>query len=256
MIRRAGFLSLLATQGLWVSLRTPRLPPAEGPEQGTEGEGPRLSMLALGDSIVAGVGVSRSVDALPASLARQLAGQGGLRVHWRALGCNGARSAWVLEQLAPRSSTEYAPDVLVISNGINDVTTLHSEAAVLDRLLAVVQAAERRFPETLVCQLGLPPLGWFPALPQPLRQALGQRASRIDTVLGERLADRPATLHLPLEAAPDFGQFASDGYHPGEAGVEDWAGFLAPKLLEWLKKCALREASGISGADDSGPLAP
>ncbi len=262
MIRRAGFLSLLATQGLWTSFRTPRLPPASGPVDGVEGEGPRLTLLALGDSIIAGVGVRRSLDALPATLARQLANVGGRRVHWRALGSNGARSSWVLEQLeqfkqaVPPSAT---PDLLVISNGINDVTTPQSESAVLDQLLAVVHAAERRFPHALVCQLGLPPLGEFPALPQPLRQALGRRASRIDQALGRRLAGRPATVHLPLEGSPDFGQFAHDGYHPGEAGVADWAGFLAPRLLDRLPGQAAGESRGprdTTSTDDSERLAP
>lgn len=251
MIRRAGFLSLLATQGLWASIRTPRLPPASGPVDGVEGAGPRLTLLALGDSIMAGVGVRRSQDALPASLARQLASAGGLRVHWQARGCNGARSSWVLEQLDRGVSSSAAPDLLVLSNGINDVTTPQSESAVLDQLLAVVNAAERRFPDALVCQLGLPPLGGFPALPQPLRQALGQRASRIDRALGRRLADRSATMHLPLEGSPDVRQFAHDGYHPGEAGVADWAGFLAPKLLDRLPDRAVGGPRGAIGADDS-----
>jgi lysophospholipase L1-like esterase len=255
MMRRAGYLSLLATQGLWVSRRTPRLPPAPGPVEGVEGKGPDLSLLALGDSIVAGVGVRCSRDALPARLARELSQRGRLGVRWRAQGLNGARSDWVLEQLESSPAPFMAPDLVVISNGINDTTTTRPEAAVLERLLAVVDAAERRYPGALVCQLGLPPLGGFPALPQPLRQVLGRRASRIDQALGERLADRSSTLHLPFDQSPDARQFASDGYHPAEDGVAAWAGFLAYRLLERLlaREASIRTGKGETG--DTGRLA-
>jgi lysophospholipase L1-like esterase len=257
MMRRAGFLSLLATQGLWVSRRTPRLPPAPGPVTGVvEGDEPDLSLLALGDSIVAGVGVRRSHDALPARLARELSRCGGVGVRWRARGLNGARSTWILQQLEQSPEPVAAPDLVVISNGINDVTTTRSEADVLERLVAVVEAAERRFPTALVCQLGLPPLGWFPALPQPLRQVLGQRASRIDQALGEHLAGRPTTLHLPFDQPPDVSQFASDGYHPGEIGVAAWAELLAPPLLDRLVPGEALVRPGAGETDDTGRPAP
>ena len=255
MIRRAGFLSLLATQGLWASRRTPRLPPAEGPVSGVEGDGPDVSMLALGDSIIAGVGVRRSRHALPACLARELAERGGVSVQWRARGQNGARSPWVLEQLRQPLAASQAPDLVVISNGINDLTTTRPEAAVLERLLAVVDAAERRFPAALVCQLGLPPLGRFPALPRPLRQVLGRRASRVDIALGRHLADRQATLHLPFDQPPDARQFASDGYHPDEAGVSAWVALLAPKLLDRLAARQVQEPHETDRTDDIGRLA-
>jgi lysophospholipase L1-like esterase len=256
MMRRAGYLFLLATQGLWVSWRTPRLPPAPGPVTGVEGDGSDLSLLALGDSIVAGVGVRSSRDALPARLALELMRCGGVGVRWRAQGLNGARSGWVLKQLESSPASFAAPDLVVISNGINDITTTQPEAAVLERLLAVVDAAERRFPGALVCQLGLPPLGGFPALPQPLRQVLGRRASRIDRALGKRLADRSRTLHLPFDQPPDARQFASDGYHPGEDGVAAWAGFLAHPLLERLTGSEAPVPKGNGETGDTGRLAP
>lgn len=254
-MRRAGYLVLLATQGLWVSRRTPRLPPAPGPVAGVEGHGSELSLLALGDSIVAGVGVRCSRDALPARLARELSRRGGVRVRWRAQGLNGARSDWVLEQIESSPAPFAAPDLVVISNGINDTTTPQTETAVLERMFAVVEAAERRYPGALVCQLGLPPLGGFPALPRPLRQVLGRRASRIDRALGERLADRSSTLHLPFDQSPDVRQFASDGYHPAEQGVAAWAGFLAPPLLERLVAREAPVRHGNGEIDDSGRLA-
>ena len=64
--------SLLLTQGLWAKWRTPRLPPAEGPTEGSFGNGPRLCLLAIGDSIIAGVGVESTWQAMPARLAERI----------------------------------------------------------------------------------------------------------------------------------------------------------------------------------------
>ncbi|MEE4175103.1 MAG: SGNH/GDSL hydrolase family protein [Xanthomonadales bacterium] len=231
MIGRLAYLSLLATQGLWASRRTPRLPPARGSTGGTVGAGVPLSLLAIGDSIIEGVGVTETRDALPARLALALSRRGAGEVRWQAVGRNGARSTWVLAQLG---QLEGDPDLVVISNGINDVTTTRPEHAVLERLLAVVDAAGQRFPHALIVQLGLPPLGGFPALPQPLRRTLGRRADRIDEALGERVRHAARVLHLPFDQMPDPDQFASDGYHPDESGVAVWAESLAPRLLERL----------------------
>lgn len=241
---RWSLLPLLITQGLWAARRTPRLPPAPGPAEGATGAGEAVSLLALGDSIIAGVGVERSEEALPAQLACAIAAQGGRAVHWQAWGLNGARSGWLLKQLAAPDLFTDAPDIVVFSNGINDVTSTRSEAAVVERLQAVIMAAEARFPEAILFQLGLPPLGVFPALPQPLRWVLGRRSDRIDTQLDTWLAQRPRAHFLPFQALPRADQFACDGYHPAAPAVTLWAESLAPTITARL---SARDAAAPSG---------
>ena len=194
--------------------------------------------MALGDSIIAGVGVETSDQALPSQLAVQLARRAGRTVYWTAAGLNGARSAWLLEHFEARTWPAASADLVVISNGINDVTTLRAESAVLEALKRVVEAAENCYPDALICQLGLPPLGAFPALPQPLRSVLGERAARIDRQLGEWLHSRPASVHLPFDGNPDPAQFARDGYHPAAGGITLWAEFLAGNVADRLAQPA------------------
>ncbi len=229
-MRRWSYLPLLATQGLWTKLRTPRLEPAPGTGEGVAGSGSPLRLFAVGDSIIAGVGVDTLDQALPAQLAEQLARRTRRAVEWRAEGLNGARSAWLLDRLERQAPDVGPVDLVVINIGINDVTTVRSEADVLAALQRVVNRSERAFPGAVICQLGLPPLGAFPALPQPLRSVLGERAARIDRRLGAWLATRPNTLHLPFDGAPAPDQFARDGYHPAPAAVTLWAEFLAERL--------------------------
>ena len=83
---------VLLIQGSWVRARTQRLPEADGPREGRCGTGPLLRMTALGDSIIAGVGVPSTAQALPARLAEALAARLGRDVWWDSKGRNGART--------------------------------------------------------------------------------------------------------------------------------------------------------------------
>lgn len=242
------YLSLLLTQGLWTSLRALRLPEASGPGEGVAGPAetpghPPLHLLALGDSIVAGVGVENSQEALPAQLAGALAGASGQAVRWYARGSNGCRSAGLvlsLDSLAPDLSP---PSVVLVSNGINDVTRPVTLAAVLNGMRDAIEALEARFPESLVVCPGLPPLGAFPALPEPLRAVLGRRAMAVDAAFARWTAKRQRVLHLPFSQAVLPGEFAADGYHPNAAGVRRWAQLLCAPVLAALERLA------VSGPD-------
>lgn len=221
------FLAVLMAQGPWVSRRTPRLPPAEGPGQGVHGEGPVLELLALGDSIIAGVGVAETEQALPSRFAAALARGQSRRVHWHAIGVNGQRSIALRAMLGGSWEAATPPDLVLVSNGINDVTRPGRPGAVLARLQGVLESMERRFPSSMILQLGLPPLGRFPALPRPLRTVLGSRAAAIDEALGEWIRSRPQIIHLPFNEPANPEDFAEDGYHPNVDGIRRWAGHLA-----------------------------
>ena len=80
---------VLVAQGVYTRLRTPRLPEATGPRSGVVGSGPMLRLLVLGDSSAAGVGVGLQRDALAGPLARALARQSHLQVHWQLLARTG-----------------------------------------------------------------------------------------------------------------------------------------------------------------------
>lgn len=70
---------LLWVQGIYVGRRAIRLPEAAGPKEMTGGS---FRMLVLGDSIVAGVGVTNTEDSLASQLASRLTEQRGELVNW------------------------------------------------------------------------------------------------------------------------------------------------------------------------------
>ncbi|MFD7510147.1 SGNH/GDSL hydrolase family protein [Streptomyces sp. NPDC059853] len=222
----AGLLlaPVLAWQGTRIRRDTPRLPEADGLD-GTEGtgDGPPLRLLVLGDSLAAGCGVDHNSEGLAGVIARALAQQHGRPVAWQVLARRGATIASALDTLVPRIRT--VPDVVVISLGINELTrfrSLRRWRALVRRFLSELRCRVGDEPVVVFC--GLPPVGRFPALPQPLRGVLALRARLMDRDL-RAVAARFAVGHAPLsapgiaEGPGDF--FARDGFHPSAAGYRE-----------------------------------
>ena len=79
-------LPFLLPQALYVRQTAPRFAPAAGPTSGAVGEGTQRTLLAIGDSIVAGVGASELPKAMVGQTASALATSLECRVNWQALG--------------------------------------------------------------------------------------------------------------------------------------------------------------------------
>lgn len=225
---------LLLWQGRRVRRVTPRLPEATGPRAGRRpGQGAPLRLLVVGDSSAAGVGVTRSSQALIGQLLDQLAAQTARPLVWRVV----ARTGVTTEEA--RALLEASPaepfDVAVVALGVNDVTALHParrwRAAVARLQTTLIQ----RHQVKAVLWSGLPPMHRFPALPQPLRAVLGLHARGLDQELAHfcRSAGKGAvrTMHVSMPDLQAQGFIAADGFHPGRAAYRLWAQTLAPVVL-------------------------
>jgi len=220
---------VLAAQGLWLRRTAWRAPEAAGERHGEAGDaaGEPLRLLALGDSIIVGVGIDRLENALPGQFALALARSSGRRVSWQALGRNGADAGETCRRLEENLHRLRDCHVLLLSTGVNDVTGLRARRRVatdLDRLLRLVA---QHAPDCRVLLAAAPPLDAFPLLPAPLRQLLGLRARQIDTVMAWVAARHGHALHVPLPFHPDADGFADDGFHPNAASCAQWAEWLA-----------------------------
>jgi lysophospholipase L1-like esterase len=226
---RLGFwtlMPLLLPQGMQVRQRARRFAPAAGPTEGVQGEGPPLRLLAVGDSIVAGVGIPTLEQALTGQLARALAQRCARRVHWRAAGRNGACAETLLRRLLP-ALPEGPCDLILLSVGVNDVTQLRRSARWRSDLACLLQALRGRHPQAPILALGLPPLQAFPLLPAPLRQVLGWRARWFDRLMREAAAGQAGVRHMALHSPPRPEDFSPDGFHPGIAACRKLGDALA-----------------------------
>lgn len=244
-------LPLLLLQGRRTRRRTPRLPEAEGPAHGIAGAGcagQPLSLIALGESPVAGVGVADHGQAITGQLARALASRVRCPVAWRAYGRNGATARQALEQLVPQLPA--AVDLALVAFGVNDATAFHSVSRWRRDLQAVLAALDARCRPQLILLAGVPPLGRFAALPQPLRWVMGLKERALDRTASELAAQSAHICHVPFDFdTGDRKMMAADAYHPSAAGCTAWAQVLAAAALQWQPRagpCLVADEGKIS----------
>jgi lysophospholipase L1-like esterase len=231
-------LALLAPQALWLRRTTPRFAPAAGEPNGqvvpAEHAGTAVNLLALGDSIIAGVGARQLEQALVGQVAHHLAERLRQPVHWRACGKVGAAANFIQHRLLARAPATSA-DVVLVSTGVNDVLSGCSSRQWRARIGHLHAAIQTHSPNALVVFCGVPPMGQFPRLPQPLRAMFGARAARFDRILLTCTQSLPGALHVGINGrmAPEW--FAEDGFHPSELGYARFAAKLAEAMSGRLK---------------------
>lgn len=225
-----GLAPFLIAQALYVRFRTPRLPEPSGDRFGTNGSGPGLNLLILGDSAAAGVGVSTQSQALSGQLVFALGAD--FRVSWKLVAQTGRRAKDVaarLEELLPE-----AFEVVVTSIGVNDVTHGTNTQKWIDQQGRIIELLQSKFQSQHIMLSAVPPMHLFPALPQPLRWYLGMRARQFNSALqklagGDKRCQFVAT-DFPLDAA----YMAADGFHPGALAYSIWAKQVADMIRSRL----------------------
>lgn len=223
---RLALAPILLAQGAVVRARALRLPEPPGPRAGTAGDGPPLRLLIAGDSSAAGVGCDHQGDALSGQLVARLAEH--YSVTWRLEAATGATTADTITRLANLPPEPF--DAAVIALGVNDTARMLPLArweADIRTLHALLQS---RFGIARTLWSGVPPMGRFPLLPQPLRATLGALAARNDASLARLASATPGLEHLPLDLPLTAELMAKDGYHPNAAACALWADRLAARL--------------------------
>jgi lysophospholipase L1-like esterase len=216
-------------QGLRLRRTAPRLPEAAGNRTGSCGEGKELHLLAMGDSIIAGVGLTSVNESFPVQLASALANRYEARVNWRLAGRNGA-DIEALHGIMSELGESTPADIILISIGVNDVTGLTSKGQWRTRSARLLFELRRRWPKALVIFAGLPPMERFPLPPTPLRLSLGKRAQTLDRILQQVVSEHTGILHIATEVSPQPEAFCADGFHPNAESCEIWAAKLALTL--------------------------
>jgi lysophospholipase L1-like esterase len=218
-------LPITAAQGLWLRRRALRLPGAKGERRGACGRGEVLQLLAVGDSIIDGVGTESMQQALPVRFARALSQEMQRQISWRVEGESGLNISGLLQRLDELD--EETTDIILISIGVNDVTGLSSTNHWRRSVGQLLDRLQSGWPDAQILFTGLPPMSQFPLPPQPLRFSLGRRATRLDSIAAQLCAERPAVTHVPTLIDPRFHSFCEDGFHPSADSCRNWAEQLA-----------------------------
>jgi len=183
---------------------------------------PPLSYVILGDSTVAGSGVSNLVDTLPYKIAAQLASQHHY-VKVTNLARSGAKMYDVMNSQLPQLSS-LSPNLITLNCGANDATHftgLSDYRSQLSTILNNLQATGA--PQIIVATA--PDLTFAPALPPLYRSFVGWRAAQQNDIL-TNMAN-----HAPFKIVDIYtdgkletpGSYAADYFHPNAVGYQRWA---------------------------------
>ena len=219
---------LLVAQAVHARRRLPRLPEADGPRRGAVGRGRRLSLLVLGDSSAAGVGVATQDEALAARLAHELAERACRRVEWRLQARSGITTAQALDLLREEAPEPAA--LAVVVTGVNDVIDQVPPPRAVAARTALHQALRTEFGVRHLVLTPVPPMHRFAGLPQPLRWVAGRDAAAHDRAVARWAAAHADVTHLALDLPLDATLLARDGFHPGPQVYRAWGEALADHI--------------------------
>jgi len=230
-------------QGHYVRRVTPILPEPPGAREGTQGNGPLLRLLILGDSAAAGVGAPSQEKGLAGQLVASLSPH--FTVSWKLIAKTGATTSDTLRYLTRVDNQPF--DVIVTSLGVNDLTTGYQRWTWLRRQTDLISVLKDKFDARLILLSGLPPMHLFPALPQPLRWYMGRGARHFNEGLHELVKSRDDCHVFSVEVSRRMDElamdsFATDGFHPGPPFYTAWAEHLAEQIVDRLGDLAAEQA--------------
>ena len=209
---------ILAFQAVNVRRTALRLADPVGRRDGVSGQGPVLRLLIIGDSSAAGVGTSHQEEALLGHMRKRLSQTN--TVHWVVDAKTGATTLETIARL--QQSQEHKFDVVSVSLGVNDITTLVPLSVWLRYFATLLQVIENKFQPDVICVSGIPQMQYFPLLPQPLRWVVGAQAHRFDRALRRLIANRAGYRFVEMDFEPDVSKMSPDGFHPGPKIYAEW----------------------------------
>ena len=232
MLLKAATIALipaLVIQGNRVKKNTLRLPEPEGAREGQTGTGNKLSLLILGDSAAAGVGVEHQDDALLGAILHEL--KDDFEIDWKLQAKTGDTSSKVIHALDQMEVQHY--DVIVTSVGVNDVTKLIPVEVWIQKQEQLYSKIQQKFSPKLIIAAGGPPMNMFPALPNPLAWLFGQYAKQMNQQL-ENFVNQQVNMQwieydIEKYRAMNL-QMAADGFHPSKEVYTLWGQEVAGKI--------------------------
>lgn len=217
-----------AGQALWASKTIKLAPEPPGDRFGTVGGQPSdpLSLVAVGDSLIAGSGTDHQSRTLTPFIASRVSARSGRPVSWQTHAQLGATLRRVRYRFLPETPEDL--DLLVVCAGTNDVLARRSIPEWEEDLEGTLDAAQDKAKRVLLLSSGQP--HHSPALPSTLKKVLARSVAE-QTEASRPISDRRGVPFLDMtniEVPGDF--WASDGFHPSQAGY-DFAAELIADLL-------------------------
>lgn len=223
---------ILLLQGRQTKRTALRLPEADGQRHGSvsqEGCNKALRLLFVGDSTMAGVGVTHQVAGLASQTAVEVSDRLSRSVRWHLIAKSGVKTSQILD--LTRREESFPADVLITALGTNDVLAQTEPRRFIEAYERLVDGLLPKVGTRLAIISGLPPLHITPAVPQPLRWFFGRYAHLLDRGLRQWIRSQPDISYVSLQWAADPTKLAEDRFHPGEDLYREWSHRIAQQIV-------------------------
>lgn len=249
-------------QGRKIKRDTVRLPEPNGERHGRvqlndaieslkEAHKRTLNLMVVGDSAAAGVGSETQQEALVGNLIPVLTQQSAIQnqfdiLNWSLQATTGHTSFDILRRLYVLTAPSQPVDVMVLSVGVNDTTSKVSVDKWQQQIESIIAIAQRKFGVRELIFLSLPPMAQMPAIPAPLSNFVGAKASILDNTLQQVCAAHDSITYMATDFPRMIAEhsngtpidikvmFASDGFHPSSLMYGYWAQQLSELIIQLL----------------------
>lgn len=227
---------IYAWQGTKVRNSTKRKfpPPHKGIVSKTGGKTKApLSILLIGDSSAAGVGVETIEESLGGHICHLLNAKTKRTVHVHIAGNNSATADQIRDYVVPNLEPEKY-DFIALNIGTNDAKNFHRGNRFCNNFGTLIYALKAKWPSATIIWSGIIDMEELFILPKPLNKILGIR-SRILNRNGKILCEERGVLspsNKDWKVIPE--NFSDDGFHASSLGYERWADGLSDYIIENL----------------------
>lgn len=190
-----------------------------------KGKGEPLVYAAIGDSLTAGVGVSRYSESYPYLIAEKLASTTRSAVVLAPFAVPGVRSSYVLDYfIEPVIARK--PDIVTLFIGVNDI---HGNIPIAIFNQNYTKILTRLTTETTarIFVINLPDIGTPKLISFPYRYYFDLKAEEYNTIIKKLAAEFNVTYidlysaHAPYALEQRY--YAADSFHPNALGYTLWA---------------------------------
>ena len=213
----------------------PRLPlPGDSPFGICKGKDKEFKILGLGESPMAGVGIAKHSLTLTGLTAVKLNKLLGCSVKWEILAESGLSlknlNKLIGEQLGKNSN------LVLVSMGGNDVFQLTPPWVWKNNINTCVKLLFEKENKPLILFSPVPPVGRFPAIPNPLRITFSFWGLLLQASLAQTINSMDNAYLLDERFPEGKEYYLEDGIHPSPLAYDPWSEKLAIMTVELLNR--------------------
>jgi lysophospholipase L1-like esterase len=227
-------LPILFYQGIKIRRRIPNLPEAQQPHGKISRNLKKpLSVIFIGESTIAGVGVRTHEDGFAGNFAKELSKKFDRSITWKVYAKSGSKAKDVYKNIIPKIDEKTA-DLVVIGLGGNDAFTLNNPklwALAIKNIIAIIR---KKFNNVPIVFTNMPPIKEFPAFTPLIKFTIGNLVELLGDELenlvqgqenvyynAQRINLNDWLQRLNLTGKPS--DFFSDGVHHSKFTYQIWA---------------------------------